>query len=81
MEILSIIASIFELIGIYLLGKKNKYGFITFIIGALFWIAYTLVTGNAIGLLLVCSVSSILNIKGFMKWSEDAQTKNGNKTK
>ena len=67
-EWITLLASICELIGIYLLGKKNKLGFISNILGDILWIIYTLVTGNAIGIMLVCTIALILNTKGYRKW-------------
>jgi hypothetical protein len=69
-EILTIFAAIFELAGIYLLGKKYRLGFISNMIGSVFWITYTVITGNAIGLIMICGVAFILNTKGFWYWDK-----------
>lgn len=69
-EILSFIAAIFELLGIFLLGNKVKYGFISNIIGGICWIFYSFISGNAYGLIVVCSVALLLNTKGFIKWKK-----------
>lgn len=67
-ELISILASIFELSGLYLLSKKNRIGFVLNIIAGLSWISYSLISHNAIGLLLVCSVALIINFNGFTNW-------------
>lgn len=70
MEILSIIAAAFELLGLFLLGKKNRIGFISNIVAGSLWITYTLISKNAIGLLFVCSIALFLNLKGFRNWKK-----------
>ena len=66
----SFIPAIFELTGIYLLGKKHRSGFILNTVGGLCWILYSVYTKGTYGLILVCSVAAILNIKGFILWRQ-----------
>jgi nicotinamide riboside transporter PnuC len=70
-EVLTVIAAIAEIGGIYFLGQKQKIGFVLGSISGVLWIAYTLITGNAIGLLVVCSVTMVLNGRGFFKWKKE----------
>jgi len=70
-EILTIVAAIAEIAGIYLLGQKKKLGFILGSISGVLWVAYTVITGNAIGLVIVCSVTFVLNGRGFFKWRKE----------
>jgi len=74
-EWLSLLASFFELSGIYFLGKKKRIGFFLNILAGILWITYTLITGNAIGLILVCSVAFILNVKGYINWNKRKDNK------
>ena len=67
-EILSIIGAIFEVTQIYLLGHKNKYGFIFGLMAGISWLSYTIITGNALGILIVCTINTFLNIRGWLKW-------------
>ena len=67
-EILGVLAAILELTGLYLLTKKIRWGFLINIVAGILWIIYTLISKNAMGLLLVCSVAILLNIKGFRNW-------------
>ena len=69
-ELLTIFAGIMEICQIYLLSKKIRLGFIFGIIGAICWITYSVISGNAVGLLLVCSVTFVLNGRGFYLWSK-----------
>jgi uncharacterized membrane protein len=73
LELLTIISSILELYSIYLLGLKNKYGFVVGIFGSIGWIIYTLLSGSAVGLWIICPVCILLNIRNFMLWSKDDQ--------
>ena len=71
MEWIGIVAGLLELIAIYLVGIKNKLGFITGIFGNILWIAFVFLTGSSYGLLIVCPAAFALNIKGFLRWSRD----------
>jgi hypothetical protein len=58
------------LLAVWFLGNKNRYGFISFIISNLAWIAvgffavsHAIVIGNAIFL--------VINIRGFLKWKKN----------
>jgi len=67
-NLLSFIPAVFELFGLFLIGNKLKVGFLFNIAGGILWILYALYTKSAYGLILVCSIATILNIKGYDKW-------------
>ncbi len=68
---ITFVAAVFELLGVFLLGKKNKLGFVSAALGGVTWIIYVFVSkSDAYGLLLVCSVAFFLNIKGFLNWKK-----------
>lgn len=71
MEIVGIIAGALELFAVYLVGIKNKLGFITGMLGNILWIWFCVATQGSFGLLIVCPVAFALNIKGFRRWSRD----------
>jgi nicotinamide riboside transporter PnuC len=71
MEIVGVIAGVLELAAVYLVGIKNKLGFITGILGNILWITFCVVTQSSFGLLIVCPVAFALNIKGYLRWSRD----------
>lgn len=64
-----------NLLSVYLLGNKNKWGFLTFIsanivwlfLGTLFISSYGIVVGNAIFL--------VMNSRGFAKWNQNKKVK------
>jgi len=61
------LAGIFELIGLYVIGVKNKYGFLINILGNVAWIYVALTTG-VYGLLLVVCPAIVLNTTNYVKW-------------
>lgn len=71
MELIGIAAGILELLAVYLVGIKNKYGFIAGILGNILWITFVILTKGSYGLLVVSPVAFILNIKGYYYWSKN----------
>lgn len=65
------IAGIFEMIALYVLGDKNRYGFVFMICGSLLWISYALYNGHSYGLLIPCVPAIFINIRNFVKWGRD----------
>ena len=50
--------------------------FIANIIGGVFWVLYSVLARSAFGLIAVCTVTIILNSRGFIKWlREDTNEK------
>ena len=68
MELIGIIAAIFELLAVYLLGSKKALGFVSGLICNVLWIGYVLITWHTWGLLIVCTGAFVLNIRGMVKW-------------
>ena len=67
-ELIGIIAAVLELTAVFMLGKKNPYGFIVASFGNIWWIVYVVNSTSAFGLLLVSTTALALNIKGYMNW-------------
>jgi len=65
------IAAILELVGLYIVGNKNRFGFILNISCAVFWIIYVLSSKSAYGILIVVVPSIIINIRNFLKWGNN----------
>lgn len=80
-EAITIIAAIFELLGIYLLGKKQKVGFILGTISCVLWIVYVAITHHTLGLLLICGFAIVLNYRGYHHWKKvDSKDSENNDT-
>ena len=65
------IAAILELSGAYVVGNKNKWGFVLFFITGLCWITYVFTTKSTYGLLLVVVPALGMNVRNFIKWSKE----------
>jgi len=67
-ELVGIMAALFELTAVFMLGKKNPFGFVVASFGNVWWIVYVVNSASAYGLLLVSATALVLNIKGYMNW-------------
>ena len=68
---LSYIAALITCLGIYLVGKKNKYGFIVLCCNESLWAYIAITTPEVRGLLLIVGVAVVIHYKSFRKWCED----------
>lgn len=64
------LAGILELTGLYIIGNKNKLGFILNILCGICWISYVLINKHTFGLLIVVVPALIINIRNYGKWSK-----------
>ena len=69
MILLSIIAGICELIGGWILGNKNRFGFILFAIGGICWIIVA-IAKTIPGLLIVCVPGLFISVRNYRKWKK-----------
>lgn len=61
-------AGVLTLIGVWLVGDKNRYGFCVAICSNILWILYVLINDHTYGIILECIPLMILNIRNFIKW-------------
>lgn len=61
-------AGVFELLGIWLVGNKNRWGFISFIVCNVLWIYVAIHTPEVRGLLIAVVPALFLNIRAWFKW-------------
>ena len=71
------IAGIFELIGLWVVGKKSKWGFAFNIICGLLWIIHVITNRQSYGLLVVVIPALVINAKNFYSWKRDERLKDG----
>ncbi len=57
-----------ELVGLTIIGYKNKWGFIINMLGGLAWIAVAVFELPATGLLLVVIPALFINTRNFLRW-------------
>ncbi len=66
---LDYVAGIFDISGVWVIGNKNKYGFLLTMLGNILWVAVAFKTG-VFGLLIVVVPAIFVNIRNFIKWSK-----------
>lgn len=64
------LASAAELLGLWMIGGKKKFGFLVSVIGNLIWIAVALLGLPATGLLLVVIPAMFINVRNFIRWEK-----------
>ena len=64
------IAGLFELIGLILVGNKNKLGFIFNCLGCIIWMFLSFTT-PMYGLLIVVTPGIFINIYNYIKWKKE----------
>lgn len=69
--ILSIIGTILSLGGNIFIAKKNRMGWLIWLIGNVVWIAVNFLGNPNVPMVLMYVVYMVINIVGFMKWKED----------
>lgn len=70
-ESINIIASIFDIVQIYLLSHKNRWGFVFGILSGALWVLYVFLTNSAYGILLITPISCYFGWFGFKNWKID----------
>jgi hypothetical protein len=65
------LAMALSLLAVYLLGNKNKYGFICFSIANVTWIFLGFALMNSLGIGVGNIVFLIMNIRGFISWNKN----------
>lgn len=69
--ILSIIGTILSLGGNIFIAKKNRIGWLMWLIGNVVWIAVNFIGTLNIPMVLMYVVYMIINVIGFVKWGQD----------
>lgn len=69
--ILSIIGTILSLGGNIFIAKKNRIGWLMWLIGNVVWIAVNFIGTMNIPMVLMYVVYMIINVIGFVKWGQD----------
>lgn len=64
------IAGTLELAGKWIVGHKNKWGWLVSTVAGLSWISYVIMSKQSYGLLVVTIPAIFINLWNFYKWSE-----------
>jgi nicotinamide riboside transporter PnuC len=71
---LDFLAAIFTLLGVWVVGNKNKYGFIFGICSNLLWIVYVIANRHSYGIAFECLPLFFMNLRNFLKWNKYEQS-------
>jgi len=66
----SYVLSIVSLISLWLIGNKNKYGFVVAILNQVLWVWYAVML-KQYGLLIGVVAYTIIHVRNLIKWSKD----------
>ena len=66
------LATVCGLTGVYLLGNKNKYGFLVFMMASLSWIAVGVFIGS-FAIIIGSLIFFIMHLRGWFSWSRSEQ--------
>jgi hypothetical protein len=69
------LAMVLSLYAVYLLGNKNKYGFISFAISNALFIFLGFVLMKSVGIGIGNIVFLIMNIRGYISWNKNSNLK------
>lgn len=69
-DTISAIATICSLCGNYLVIKKNKFGFVIWLISNILWILINFIGVLNISQVIMFMIYGILNIYGWIKWKQ-----------
>ena len=67
----SYILGALTILGLYLVGQKNKYGFLVTFFSEFLWAYWISITPGAKGLYIVCVVVAIISLKNYISWGKD----------
>lgn len=55
------------LTGVYLLGNRNKFGFILFMLASLSWVTFGIMTGS-VAIIIGSGIFFIMHLRGYINW-------------
>ena len=71
------VATVCGLAGVFLLGNKNKYGFLIFMIASASWVSFGFLTGSY-AVILGSSTFFVMHFRGWLRWrSEERMIESG----
>lgn len=63
-------ATVCGLMAVALLGNKNKFGFLIFMMASLSWVTFGLIVGSY-AVVTGSSIFFVMHLRGFLKWRRD----------
>ena len=68
---MDIIAGVIELLGLLLIGNKNRFGFVVFFVANLLW-TFLAMRLHIYGLMMVTIPAMVLNCRNYRRWRHAA---------
>ena len=65
------LATVCGLTGVYLLGSKNRYGFLVLMMASLSWVLFGILT-NSLPIIIGSSIFFFMHLRGFINWTREA---------
>ena len=65
--------ALFELVASWIVGNKNKIGFILLAISNIGWVVYVFINHHTFGLLLVVVPAFFINIRNWLRWKNETK--------
>ena len=65
---MDIVAGLIEIVAIYIVGNKNKWGWAIGFVCCVIWIGYVFIYQTAYGILIPAIPCMFVNIWNFIKW-------------
>jgi len=66
------LATVCGLTGVYLLGNKNKIGFLVFMAASLSWVTFGILT-NSFAVIIGSSIFFFMHLRGWISWGREAK--------
>ena len=64
------LATVCGLTGVFLLGNKNKYGFLVFMLASASWVTFGVITGS-LAVILGSTTFLFLHLRGWLRWRRE----------
>lgn len=66
------LATVCGLAGVYLLGNKNKTGFVVFMMASASWIIFGIISGS-VAVVIGSSIFLLMHLRGLLRWNKEAR--------
>ena len=69
------IAAAIAIVAAYIVGNKNKLGFLLFVIAEICWISYVFINKTSYGILICAIPALVVNSRNYLKWEREGHMK------
>ena len=66
------LATVCGLTGVYLLGNKNKIGFLVFMAASLSWVTFGILT-DSVAVIIGSSIFFFMHLRGWISWNRESK--------